>query len=643
MNDTENKINLQNATGSANAPDKARKAKKLTRKERKSLLKLYRKDTVDDAYLFSKGMLHTDFDYVYTMSKKSGLSFTDSVYNALYINSLHRFDRSKKNVADELQNTFAHPKGWYGDSIKTWKGNFWSGFFGFLQRVPIIRESFERFMAALPKRLRKNYRRSTERMDNSFRIVSAFGRLLKRSAAVLVCLVIIIPTGIYLSGKVGEEVALEVFVNGESVGVAATYDEITAVKKNVEDFISESIGESFWFNEEITYKLVKKKNQKLLDEKELQKTMISLAKKNYIVPGYTLTVDGVAVAKSNDRSVLDSARQELIERFEENAKGREKEEAVVSYANDIVIVDTDIHVDSIQKESEIRKLLGLQPKVTYENIPNDPLYTLYYDTILKNVEMSKVADATMVITGVTTQEPVSGTGIHNPAEVTLGYLITKNEQVEEVVPYEIEYIESDNYLEGTQKVETLGKTGRRIATYAVSYKDGVEVSREFVEEEILKPAESRIVYKGTRIPTTEELKTIATGEFIMPYDNYLSSSYGIRTVSEFGTREFHNAWDIPGPYGSAILASDGGVVSEVARSSGYGIYVIIDHENGYETVYAHLSKALVKEGERVGQGDTIAKMGSTGRVTGVHVHFEIRKDGVSIDPEDFIGYVEEKY
>lgn len=621
--------------------------KKLSRSERRGLLKLYKNDKVDEAYLFERGIQHTDFDYVYAMSSKSGLSFGESVYNALYINSLHRFYNSNKKVSDELRNTFEHPKGWYGDSFKTWKGNFWSGVFGFIQRVPIVRVSVESFVSALPKKLRKRYRRGTERMDNSFKLVEGMGRFFKRCAVAIVGLVIIVPIVIHLYGKVTEDVALEVFVNGASVGVTNSYDEITTIKKNVEAFISESIGESFWFNDEITYKLVKKKNHKVLDEKELQQTMISLAKYNYIVPGYTLFVDGTAVAKSDDRAVLDTARRELIEKFEENAKGKEKQQGIVSYANEIVITDTDIHIDSIQHETEIRKLLGLKPKTSYENLPKDPLYTLYYDTILKNVQMSKVEDATMVISGITSLEPSEAgdllSGTQNTNEVKLGYLIIKNETVEEAVPYTIKYIESDKYIEGTQKIETLGKNGLRNATYAVSYKDGVEVGRKLVEEEILKPAEARIIYKGTRIPTEEELETIATGTFIIPYDNYLSSSYGIRNVKEFGTREFHNAWDIPGPYGSDILASDGGVVSQVAYSSGYGRHVIIDHENGYETVYAHLSKAVVNVGDRVGQGDVIGKMGSTGRVTGVHVHFEIRKDGVSVDPEEFIGYVEEKY
>ncbi len=642
MNDTENKINNDENSRFAHSPETVKKSEVLSRRQRKELLKLYKKDTVDDTVLFTKGIASTDFDYVYAMSRKSGLSSFESFYNAVYINSLYKLDNSKKKVTDELVNTFAHPKGWYGDSVKMLKSNFWSEFFAFLQLIPIISDKLIKFFSALPKKLRKKYKRSTEKMDNSLNLVAAFGKLLRKSATVLLAVILIAPVTFYLHFKVVEEVALEVFVNGESIGIARTYDEITTVKKNVESFVSESIGESFWFNDEITYKLVKKKSQKLLDVKELQKTMISLAKSKYIVPGYTLLVDGVEVAKSIDSSVLDAARNELIIKFEENARGKGSKEAVVSYANDIVITPSDIHIDSLQDESEIRQLLGLQPKTGYENLPKDPLYTLYYDTILKNVEISKVEDASMVISGVGTDDIISG--VHNPMEVTLGYVIIKNEEVKENIPYEIEYIESDNYLLGSEKVETFGKQGSRIATYAVSYKDGKEVDRKFVEEKIVKPAENRIVYKGTRIPSPEELATIATGKFIIPYDNYLSCSYRFRTIKELGNvRELHNAWDIPGPYGSEIAASDGGVVSKVAYSSGYGRHVIIDHENGYETLYAHLSKATVKEGERVGQGDTIGKMGATGRVTGVHVHFEIRKDGVSIDPATFIENVEEKY
>ncbi len=299
-------------------------------------------------------------------------------------------------------------------------------------------------------------------------------------------------------------------------------------------------------------------------------------------------------------------------------------------------------------EEEIRVILGLDLQVK-ETVQTVAVKELYYQGISKikqgintKPETSKIVVDNDTVTIDADGQNITLTG-GTSSEITLGYLITRMETAEEDVPYEIIEIETENFLAGSRKVDTFGKNGRRIATYSVTYDKDGEVGRELVSEEILKESQPKIIYIGTRVPTEEELKTTATGTFIMPYNNYLSSSYGIRNVKEFGTREFHNAWDIPGPYGSNILASDGGVVSYVGYSSGYGNHVIIDHENGYETVYAHLSRATVKKGTRVGQGDVIGRMGASGRVTGVHVHFEIRKDGTAIDPELFLGKVEERY
>ena len=71
---------------------------------------------------------------------------------------------------------------------------------------------------------------------------------------------------------------------------------------------------------------------------------------------------------------------------------------------------------------------------------------------------------------------------------------------------------------------------------------------------------------------------------------------------------------------------------------GYGYYVIIDHENGYQTAYAHCNSIDVAVGDRVTKGEEIAKMGSTGRSTGVHLHFEVKKDGEFVNPLEYVGY-----
>jgi len=119
---------------------------------------------------------------------------------------------------------------------------------------------------------------------------------------------------------------------------------------------------------------------------------------------------------------------------------------------------------------------------------------------------------------------------------------------------------------------------------------------------------------------------MATGTFMMPTRGRITSPYGNR-----GSR-MHLGIDIANSVGTNIYAADGGKVIFTGYHRTYGYMIEIDHENGYVTRYAHLSRILVSTGNRVYKGEIIGKMGSTGSSTGSHLHFEILKNGVNINP-----------
>ncbi len=117
---------------------------------------------------------------------------------------------------------------------------------------------------------------------------------------------------------------------------------------------------------------------------------------------------------------------------------------------------------------------------------------------------------------------------------------------------------------------------------------------------------------------------------------YSSSGFGFRTDPFSGKREHHRGVDFSGTRGSDVLAVADGVVIFSGRDSGYGNMVDIDHGNGFMTRYAHNQQNLVEVGQRIRAGDVIAKMGSTGRSTGVHVHFEVWKDDKPVNPHQYL-------
>lgn len=117
---------------------------------------------------------------------------------------------------------------------------------------------------------------------------------------------------------------------------------------------------------------------------------------------------------------------------------------------------------------------------------------------------------------------------------------------------------------------------------------------------------------------------------------WTSSPYGYRTDPFSGRRAWHTGVDIAGREGGDVISVGAGVVTQARRKGGYGYVVEIDHGDGYQTRYAHAKKLLVEKGDIVEKGQKIAAMGSTGRSTGPHVHFEVVKDGTRKNPTDFM-------
>ncbi len=124
----------------------------------------------------------------------------------------------------------------------------------------------------------------------------------------------------------------------------------------------------------------------------------------------------------------------------------------------------------------------------------------------------------------------------------------------------------------------------------------------------------------------------------VPSCHTISSGYGGRIHPTTGKYKFHGGLDIPGSYGSAIVAANSGkVIWAGNRGDSYGNYVIIDHGGGVSTLYGHSSKVLVSTGQRVSRGQRIANVGSTGRSTGPHCHFEVRINGSRVNPNPYVN------
>ena len=200
----------------------------------------------------------------------------------------------------------------------------------------------------------------------------------------------------------------------------------------------------------------------------------------------------------------------------------------------------------------------------------------------------------------------------------------------EAIPCPVNKVEDATMYKGDTKILVQGEEGDALVNATVTYVNGKEQDREIHSSTTLREPTTTTMAVGTK----EKPKTASKGYYIWPASGKINSYFGGRYI--FGSNSYHSGIDIKVSYGQAIKAADGGTVTFSGYKGTYGYLVIIKHDNGTQTYYAHNSSLLVKAGDKVYQGQTIAKGGSTGRSTGNHCHFEIRINGTAVNPLNYL-------
>ncbi|WP_066249080.1 peptidoglycan DD-metalloendopeptidase family protein [Neobacillus drentensis] len=205
-------------------------------------------------------------------------------------------------------------------------------------------------------------------------------------------------------------------------------------------------------------------------------------------------------------------------------------------------------------------------------------------------------------------------------------VVDKEVNKKEAIPYQNKVVEDSSLLKGKTKVKQEGKSGSRSVTYKISEQNGATVQKVESNVTTLEQPVDQIVIKGTKvIPSRGE------GSFAWPtVGGYISSKQGPR----WG--RMHKGIDIARPSDRTIKAVDNGVVVSAGWGGGYGNKIVIDHRNGYRTLYGHMSSLKVKVGQTVSKGSAIGIMGATGDATGVHLHFEVYKNGSLVNPLSYL-------
>ena len=411
---------------------------------------------------------------------------------------------------------------------------------------------------------------------------------------------------------------IEVKLDGETIGYLQSASQLKEVVSNVENKATEYFGVPYHYSGELTYSLVYLKGSPVSSANDMENLLFSSI--DNLEKTYAVKIDDQIIATNKSRTALQMMLKRIL-----GATGTTMGSVKTEFLQNVQIVPSSLDSRYEMSIADLEALLGQSRKETQ------------FYTVVKGDTVGRIASKhDMTVSQLKALNPGHNLNKIYPGDkVTVSaavpYLSVKQtitETYSEKIAYgtTIEY--SDSMYSGTSKIKKAGTYGSATVTADVVYVNGVEQERTVLSYEVTKEPVNQIKLVGTKARP----KTMATGHFIKPVNGTVSAYYGkYPTLS--GT---HTGIDWRAPKGTTIKASDGGKVIWSGWKGNYGYLVIIDHENGYQTYYAHCSKLIVKKGERVYQGQKIAEVGTTGRSTGNHLHFEVRYNGKHQNPLKYV-------
>jgi len=294
----------------------------------------------------------------------------------------------------------------------------------------------------------------------------------------------------------------------------------------------------------------------------------------------------------------------------------------MEYGDSIEVVEAYLNEDDLTPlGAAIQEVTQDEEKSdVYEVVSGDTLSEIAIKT---NIPMDRLIEMNESLEDENSMIRVGDELVITVPEPKLAVVRQEEMYYEEDYEEEVIYVDNDDWYTTETKTLQEPSAGHRRVIAVVTFENDKKVNQEIVKEEITYQAVPKIVERGTKIPPTY-IKPISGGR--------LTSRFGRRSRPTRGASTNHKGVDWATPTGTAVFASCGGTVAKAGWGSGYGYVVYINHPDGRQTRYGHLSKVLVSPGQTVSQGQKIALSGNTGISTGPHLHFEILINGSQVDP-----------
>lgn len=445
--------------------------------------------------------------------------------------------------------------------------------------------------------------------------------LAKHRRAIVKHFIIVLLVGVGVIAVFASAVDYEYAYNGRALGIVREQRDVLEILEMVSEELSLEYGSNIVINPEtdITFKPVISYGKDIDDADTVLKRFTYMG--DIQAQAYSIVVDGERIVTVESEKIANDVLEAIKKIYTDDSDTKYE---YIGFAEDVKIEPYNTTLANVSSKSAALKKIksGGQQEVTYTVKSGDTLYGICEElgvTLSELKKMNPKIKETMTLH--------VGDKFVTQQEIPLITVETVEVSVfAEAIEYDTITKKSGSYYEGESVVTQAGKNGKARVTARLTKQNGKVVEREDLNVETIKEPVSRIVVKGTKpVPPKK-----GTGTFIRPVNAGVYASYGMR----WG--RMHYGLDYAAPTGTPIYAADGGTVTQAGWRGAYGYVITIDHGANKKTLYAHCSRIYVSVGTKVYQGQRIGAVGSTGRSTGPHCHFEILINGKNVNPAYYV-------
>lgn len=454
--------------------------------------------------------------------------------------------------------------------------------------------------------------------------VRLYGKLVPRTLAYVVPVVTGLLCWEFVQGQLGQNFALDVQVKGTDVGYVASESVFETAKTSVNERINYAGSEHTDWDITPHYMVAAVPDQQELMTETAMADAILQTSDDEIQEGTALYIDGELRRVTTDGKMLKAHIDQMKAPFLSDDPA-----VTVGFNHEVELEDGIYFNDSFNEISEVMNYLSSDEvkQESYTVVAGDSISLIATKNGLTQAELYELNPGLTATSNLFPGDQL----IVQKQETVLEIRVRKEVTYTEPIAFVVHETKSDQYDYGTTKTVTEGQNGEREITAVQTFDPyGNILSTEVISNKVLKEPVNKEVVHGTRLPSGTVGK-LGSGTLMWPVPNY-------RYCNRWYTGK-HKGVDINASVGTPIYAADNGRVvkaglERAGAGSGYGISLIIDHGNGVTTLYAHCSNLYVSAGQSVSQGQHIANVGMTGRTSGPHLHFEIRRNGNIVPPQD---------